>query len=94
MVSKEEMENFFVGGVMEKSKSANFECLFQKENIPFEEPTSFGADFEPRGTFRFIFITGVNKKFIPYFLLLYVIFKCLLLDQKELKIFNLIKIYN
>lgn len=56
----EMMEIMFVNQFLEKAKSANFECLFGQENIPFDEPTTFGLDFVPKGTIKFLFITGVS----------------------------------
>lgn len=57
MVSQVEMKKLLIAGVLEESKSANFECLFQ-ENIPFDEPTSFDGDYEPKNTLKFTFLTG------------------------------------
>lgn len=55
-----DMETIFLGQILERYRSANFDCLFGQENIPFDEPTQFDFDFEPKGTINFTFMTGVS----------------------------------
>lgn len=61
MMSQRELEALFVSSLFERFKSPNFECLYGKENFPFEEPTTFDYEFEPKGTLKFIFVTAVSS---------------------------------
>lgn len=57
-----DMQEIFVAQLAERYRSTNFECL-GKDDIPLDEPTQFGFEFEPKGTIRFTFLTGVSILF-------------------------------
>lgn len=61
MEESAEEEGNMIRGLIGSLKSANFDCIYQHQNLPFGQPTTFGGDFVPKGNINFVFVTGTNS---------------------------------
>lgn len=54
------MQEFFVRNMVNKFRSPNFDCFIGYDELPLEEPTNFGYDFEAKGEIKFMFLTAAS----------------------------------